>query len=317
MSWEFNCNNCGKMHRKYAQAFTGPYCTCTPPVQTTASDSAMTPTQPSATREPKPITSLNAEEAERMVDEFWKPSATPRTDSATNYCDASPVMPWVSASFARTLETELAAAKAECERLRFSTEGHLLKTIQQQTELARLRAEVEKWQSVAAQMSAEREHNANEAARLRAELLTVHQMACAAALERDSLRDNLAASHDRIRELDSRYMEAIARLDAENEQLQIELEANKLKGGGCQCAHDEACAHVRRAEKAEAERDALAKDGARLLHEAKMEYKTAVMEYEKAVEEGVSSFHEHNTASYKKGIMDAYRAIDAAMKGTP
>ena len=40
------------------------------------------------------------------------------------------------------LETELAAAKAECERLKFSTEGHLLKTIQQQAELARLRAEV-------------------------------------------------------------------------------------------------------------------------------------------------------------------------------
>ena len=40
-----------------------------------------------------------------------------------------------------TLETELAAAKAECERLKFATEGHLLKTIQQQAELARLRAE--------------------------------------------------------------------------------------------------------------------------------------------------------------------------------
>ena len=47
-----------------------------------------------------------------------QPSATPRTDAATNYCDASPVMPWVDADFARTLETELAEAKAECERLR-------------------------------------------------------------------------------------------------------------------------------------------------------------------------------------------------------
>ena len=40
------------------------------------------------------------------------------------------------------LETELAAAKAECERLKFASEGHLLKTIQQQAELARLRAEL-------------------------------------------------------------------------------------------------------------------------------------------------------------------------------
>ena len=50
----------------------------------------------------------------------------------------------VLADFARTLETELAAAKAECERLKFATEGHLLKTIQQQAELAQLRAEVER-----------------------------------------------------------------------------------------------------------------------------------------------------------------------------
>jgi hypothetical protein len=44
-----------------------------------------------------------------------------------------------------------------------------------------------------------------------------------------------------------------SRLRAEVEQLNLELEANKLKGGGCQCSDDEACAHVRRAEKAEAE----------------------------------------------------------------
>ena len=50
----------------------------------------------------------------------------------------------VLADFARTLETELAAAQAECERLKFASEGHLLKTIQQQAELARLRAEVER-----------------------------------------------------------------------------------------------------------------------------------------------------------------------------
>ena len=40
------------------------------------------------------------------------------------------------------LETELAAAKGECERLTFAGEGHLIKTIQQQAELAHLRAEL-------------------------------------------------------------------------------------------------------------------------------------------------------------------------------
>jgi Tfp pilus assembly protein PilV len=49
------------------------------------------------------------------------------------------------------------------------------------------------------------------------------------------------------------YTAELTRLRAEVEQLNLELEANKLKGGGCQCSDDEACAHVRRAEKAEAE----------------------------------------------------------------
>jgi len=51
----------------------------------------------------------------------------------------------------------------------------------------------------------------------------------------------------------SHLCDELARLRAEVEQLNLELEANKLKGGGCQCSDDEACAHVRRAEKAEAE----------------------------------------------------------------
>ena len=43
----------------------------------------------------------------------------------------------------------------------------------------------------------------------------------------------------------------LARLRAENDEMRVQIEANKRKGGGCQCADDEACAHVRRAEKAE------------------------------------------------------------------
>jgi hypothetical protein len=44
----------------------------------------------------------------------------------------------------------------------------------------------------------------------------------------------------------------LVQLRAENDEMRVQIEANKRKGGGCQCADDEACAHVRRAEKAEA-----------------------------------------------------------------
>ena len=75
-----------------------------------------------------------------------------------------------------TLETELAAAQAECERLKFATEGHLLKTIQQQAELARLRAQNDQFSdnlsAVGKAYNAEKdraEKAETELARLRAE----------------------------------------------------------------------------------------------------------------------------------------------------
>ena len=67
------------------------------------------------------------------------PTATPRTDAALYPMNGVEIV-WPY--FARQLETELAAAKGECERLKIATEGHLLKTIQQQAELTRLRAEL-------------------------------------------------------------------------------------------------------------------------------------------------------------------------------
>lgn len=72
------------------------------------------------------------------------PTATPRTDDEetpliTNHRVSAETYKRM-VDLARALETELAAAQAECERLKFATEGHLLKTIQQQAELARLRA---------------------------------------------------------------------------------------------------------------------------------------------------------------------------------
>ena len=44
----------------------------------------------------------------------------------------------------------------------------------------------------------------------------------------------------------------------------------------------------------------------RLLRQAEIDYRDALLEYDKAEEEGVSSFHEHNTCSYFKGVCDAY-----------
>ena len=54
------------------------------------------------------------------------------------------------------------------------------------------------------------------------------------------------------------------------------------------------------------------------LEAAELDYKSAVQDYEEAQEQCVSCFHEHNAASYRKGIRDRLRnllgAIDAAME---
>ena len=47
-----------------------------------------------------------------------------------------------NAQWVANARNELAAAKGECERLKFASEGHLLKTIQQQAELAAERERV-------------------------------------------------------------------------------------------------------------------------------------------------------------------------------
>jgi multidrug resistance efflux pump len=94
---------------------------------------------------------------------------TPRTDAA--YFETGATM-YSLAGEMKLLERELAAAKAECERLTANQRqpaedifvSHLC------DELARLRAEVERWKTVAATMSQEREHNANETALSRAEV---------------------------------------------------------------------------------------------------------------------------------------------------
>jgi hypothetical protein len=142
---------------------------------------------------------------------FYAPTLapTPRTDSVPK----SPNGNYRAADFrelARALETELTAAKAECERLR----PHSLSSGEREdyhdalTEFARLRAEVERWQAVASEMSAEREHNANEASRLRAELATCKNAA-------ESLVYGQRAENDRLIDDNVELTARAERADAE------------------------------------------------------------------------------------------------------
>ena len=97
------------------------------------------------------------------------PTTTPRTDAeciqiySDDVTGCSDARDYVDASFARTLETELADAKAEA--------AHYMSVAQKATDdLARLRAE-----------------RADSASSVMWHL-TAHQMACTAGLERDQLR---------------------------------------------------------------------------------------------------------------------------------
>ena len=188
------------------------------------------------------------------------PTATPRTTAALEWVrpagndSGPPNEQYVCADVARTLETELAEAKAEA--------AHYMSVAQKATDdLARLRAdnltahqmacaaglerdqlraEVKRWQAEAEEMSAQRSHNANQAGRLRAEL---------------AVAQNWVEHH-------SKHADDLI---AENVKLRADLE--RFTGHGlldCHAICDQRDAAIARAERAEAERDALAKDKARL-----------------------------------------------------
>ena len=98
------------------------------------------------------------------------PTATPRTDNAWrryNCAELRDPLELVKEMIA--LETELAAAKGECERLEFATEGHLLKTIQQQAELAAVKAECERIKVIATEQNDIAEQHRRELAAAKAE----------------------------------------------------------------------------------------------------------------------------------------------------
>ena len=176
-------------------------------------------------------------------------STTPRTDAeciqiySDDVTGCSDARDYVDASFARELETELAAAQQEA--------AHYMSVAQKATD---------------------------ELARLRAENLTAHQMACAAGLERDQLR-------------------------AEVERLTKQIKDDS-RSYGCELRDpngtiwEQAAKDHARAERAEAERDALAKDKARLdwlsVSDAWFDYPA--------------------TGAFTPDTIRA--AIDAAMKGT-
>ena len=114
------------------------------------------------------------------------PTATPRTDAALEWVrpagndSGPPNEQYVCADVARTLETELAEAKAEA--------AHYMSVAQKATD---------------------------DLTRLRADNLTAHQMACAAGLERDQLRaevERLDAEKPWLKEANARAAHAEAAL---------------------------------------------------------------------------------------------------------
>ena len=197
-------------------------------------------------------------------------STTPRTTAALEWVrpagndSGPPNEQYVCADVARTLETELAEAKAEA--------AHYMSVAQKATDdLARLRAdnltahqmacaaglerdqlraEVKRWQAEAEEMSAQRSHNANQAGRLRAELAVAKNW-----VEHHSKHaDDLIAENVRLRAEVERLMATLSAIEEDGTS-----EHNAAVG-----LRQNLVAVLALYERAEAERDALAKDKARL-----------------------------------------------------
>ena len=192
-------------------------------------------------------------------------STTPRTDAAWAASFSPERANFSVRDECEKLETELAAAKAERDlaitrvasilwsgAIDKHTCGDVQKWVDDYTaELARLRAVVAE---VEGQTSATLLEMQKTNARLRAEVEQTKDYV----FWKDTAKTR-AENLERASEQMLTYEQTIARLRAENDEMRVQIEANKRKGGGCQCADDEACAHVRRAERAEAEVERLKK----------------------------------------------------------
>jgi len=136
-----------------------------------------------------------------------QPTPTPRTDEAAyNYSLGGTV----SADFARTLERELAEAKAECERFR-------LCTLKQDGDIARLRAELAIAENWVEHHSQHADDLISENARLRAEVERLNGMRTAA----EAIMTDVAEANEEI---------AIARAEkAEAELISLRAEVRQAR----------------------------------------------------------------------------------------
>ena len=195
------------------------------------------------------------------------PTATPRTAAAWAASFSPERANFSVRDECEKLETELTAAKAECERLKFATEGHLLKTIQQQAELAHLRAELAVAENWVEHHSKHAYDLIAENVKLRADLerFTGHGLLdCHAICDQ---RDAAVAERDRLlaelKELSQAYelnRVSIDELDADRARAEkAEAEVERLKRDyeyEHKCLHEvrERCeSWKQRAERAEAE----------------------------------------------------------------
>jgi hypothetical protein len=194
---------------------------------------------------------------------------TPRTDAEKckmNICMTSVELEAVPADFARTLERELAAAQAECERLNDGlkmAEAMVRATTDRsdtfRAELATAKAETSHYMAVAQKAT-------DELIFFRADNLKAHQMTCAAGLERDSLRaeverlKGMRTAAEAIMTDVAEANEEIAIARAEKAEAELAKRDSEYLRGTAMVA-ESASVWQSRAEKAEAELAAIEEDG--------------------------------------------------------
>lgn len=202
------------------------------------------------------------------------PTATPRTDAHVARLRLDPEASGCdqTLSFARELETELAATRSERD-LAITRVASILRSGAIDKHICGdVRKWVEDWSAELGDAKQEAAHYmsvaqkaTDELARLRADNLAAHQMACAAGLERDRFRAELAVAENWV-EHHSKHADDLigenVKLRAEVERLTKQIKDDS-RSYGCELRDpngtiwEQAAKDRARAERAEAERDAL------------------------------------------------------------